>query len=640
MSEPILSSLPLWILLLPLFGFLLNGLAYPLAAKGMGRTHVGIAGGIATVVMFLSFILACMGFVALRSSNGPLVQPLYDWVAISDLKISLVLHLDRLSSLMTLIITGIGTLIHLYSIGYMSHEKGAARFFAYLNLFCFAMLLLVLSDNLLFVFFGWEGVGLCSYLLISYWYSEEANAVAARKAFLVNRVGDLGFVLAMCILYLNAGTLSFSALAQHMAPEAMGMLGIAAVLLFFAATGKSAQLPLYVWLPDAMAGPTPVSALIHAATMVTAGIYLFARMHFMFELFPNLMVLVAWTGALTALFAGTIALVQNDIKRVLAYSTVSQLGFMFLALGVGAYQTAVFHLMTHAFFKALLFLGAGSVIHGCDGEQDMRKMGGLASKLPLTHITMLAGSAAIIGLPVFSGFFSKDEILYEVLVQPRGGWLLFACGAVAAFLTAVYTVRLLVLTFWGQARQGLGGHESPFVMTLPLVILAVLATVGGFLGVPHAWTHALGLESMHSLSAWLSPVIPAAAMLEGPLSEGVVSFLAVALGVAGSIVSYLTFRRRFDLPLPGLRRLFEGKFFVDEIYGALFVKPLYRAGEWMARVLEVGFVQNFGGWLGSGSLWSGQRMRALQNGDLQAFALVLTAGLVAIIGILLVWAHV
>lgn len=642
MSEPILSSLPLWILLLPLLGFLVNGLAYPLAAKGLGHTHPAVAGGFATAVMVGSFVLSCLGFWQLSQHEQALLQPLYDWVALPDLTIGLALRLDRLSSIMTLIITGVGSLIHFYSIGYMSHEKGVARFFAYLNLFCFAMLLLVLSDNLLFVFFGWEGVGLCSYLLISYWYKEENNALAARKAFLVNRVGDLGFVLAMCILYLNYGTLNFAALATQMAPEVIGLLGLAAFLLFFAATGKSAQLPLYVWLPDAMAGPTPVSALIHAATMVTAGVYLFVRMHFMFDLFPVLMQLVAWTGALTALLAGTIALVQNDIKRVLAYSTVSQLGFMFLAIGVGAYHAAVFHLMTHAFFKALLFLGAGSVIHACEGEQDMRKMGGLRASLPITHATMLIGSAALMGLPLFSGFFSKDEILYETLVLARGGWLLFIVGALAALLTAIYTVRMLILTFWGSARGGIHAHESPFVMTLPLTLLAVLALVGGLFGIPHGWSHALGLENGHLLSHWLSPVVKAPVHVAGAgaLSEGAVSALAVLLAFVGAALAFALFRQRSDLPALGLGRLFEAKYFVDEIYTKVFVQPLYRLGEWLARVLERGLFQSMGSWMGSGSLWSGDRMRALQNGDLQAFTLILTAGLVAIVGILLMWTRI
>jgi NADH-quinone oxidoreductase subunit L len=642
MTEPVASSLPLWILLAPLFGFLFNGIAYPLAAKGMSRTHPGVAGGFAVLAMLVSFTLACVGFAQLQGGAPALTYKVYQWAEVADFSIGLDLRFDPLSAVMALIITGIGSLIHLYSIGYMAHEPGVARFFAYLNLFCSSMLLLVLSDNLLFLFFGWEGVGLCSYLLISYWYGENANADAARKAFLVNRVGDLGFVLAMCLLFSLLGTLSFSSMPGLIKPEMMGSLGIVALLLFFAATGKSAQLPLYVWLPDAMAGPTPVSALIHAATMVTAGIYLFARMHFLFDLAPAVMTLVAWTGALTAVLAGTIALAQHDIKKVLAYSTVSQLGFMFLAAGVGAYHAAIFHLMTHAFFKALLFLGAGSVIHACDGEQDLRKMGGLAKALPLTHATMLLGSAAIVGLPFFSGFFSKDEILYETLALARGGWLLFGLGLFAALLTSLYTIRLLSMAFWGQARAGLKGHESPLVMTLPLMVLAVLASLGGLLGIPQEMAETLGLGQGQLLSTWLSGVVPAAAHAgeHAPLSHGAVSFLAVGLSVLGLGFGYRVFRERFELPLGGLKTLLEGKYFVDEIYMALFVRPLYRLADLILKTIEIRFLQNIGYWMGVGSQWSGDRLRAAQNGDLQAFALMISVGLAVLVGFLIFWTRV
>ncbi len=636
MTTSTLSVLPLWILLLPLFGFLFNALAYPLAAGGTSKTHPGVAGSVASLFMGASFVLALLGYGKILGGADALHQPLYDWIHFGELKFSLALHLDPLSSMMTLIITGIGSLIHIYSIAYMSHEKGVSRFFAYLNLFCFAMLFLVLSDSLLGVFFGWEGVGLCSYLLISYWYSDEANVQAARKAFLANRVGDLGFVLAMALIYTQMGTLSFAELIAGVSGAAVApWLFGAAALLFFAATGKSAQLPLYVWLPDAMAGPTPVSALIHAATMVTAGVYLFVRMHVFFELAPALMSFVAWIGVVTALLGGTIALVQTDIKKLLAYSTVSQLGFMFIAVGVGAYQTAMFHLMTHAFFKALLFLGAGSVIHACDGEQDMRKMGGLAKALPWTHLFMLVGSAAIAGLPVFSGFFSKDEILYMTLAQGRGNFLLFGLACVAAFLTALYAIRLLTLTFWGPSHFKGHPHESPLLMTGPLFVLAVLATFGGFLGIPHEWAH-----DAHQLSLWLSPVVAVTGGHEAALSEALVSGFAVLISVIGLGLGYAIFRKNPDLKVLGLEKLWAAKYYLDEIYQAVLVRPLHALGALVERGLEQGFMFRLGDWMGTGVQWSGDRLRAIQNGDLQAFTLLLVTGLVLVLGILWTWAHI
>lgn len=643
MNLAVVSDLPFWILMLPLIGFLLNGVVIPLVSGGIGKTKPAISGGIATLAMAIAFVLSVMAFMTLGGEATALQTQGFNWIDFGNLSVTLNLKIDRLSSLMTLIITGIGTLIHFYSISYMSHEKGVARFFAYLNLFCFAMLLLVLSDNLLFLFFGWEGVGLCSYLLISYWYEEEANADAARKAFLVNRVGDLGFVLGMCMLYVQLGTLSFVEMAARISPAiSIGILGLAAICLFFAATGKSAQFPLYVWLPDAMAGPTPVSALIHAATMVTAGIYLFARMTFVFELTPELMTVVAYTGALTALLGGVLALAQTDIKKVLAYSTVSQLGFMFLALGVGAYQTAVFHLMTHAFFKALLFLGAGSVIHGCDGEQDMRKMGGLAKAMPITHITMLLGSAAIVGLPIFSGFFSKDEILYYALSAPRGSWLLFAAGLIAAFITGVYTIRMLTQTFWGKEKAGIHGHESSWVMTLPLIVLAVLATLGGLLGVPHEIGHWFGVEHSHLLSQWLAPVVPQVEIAHeaSPLPEIIVSAIAVAVAFFG-LIAGKTFLKDISFEKsPVLSRLFVGQHFMDTFYSSWIVAPLYWVSRRVVQAFESNVMNNIGGWIGVGSSWSGERLRLTQSGDIQLSMLSIMAGLAFVVGILIYWVAV
>lgn len=643
MNLAVASGLPFWILIIPLIGFFLNGVVIPLVSGGITKTKPMISGGIATLAMALSFVLAVIAFTSLSGESTALQYTGFKWIDFGNLSITLNLRIDRLSSLMTLIITGIGTLIHFYSISYMSHEKGVARFFAYLNLFCFAMLLLVLSDNLLFLFFGWEGVGLCSYLLISYWYEEEANADAARKAFLVNRIGDLGFVLGMCILYVQLGTLSFAEMIARISPTAsIGLLSLAALFLFFAATGKSAQFPLYVWLPDAMAGPTPVSALIHAATMVTAGVYLFARMSFVFELSPQLMTIVAYTGALTALLGGVLALAQTDIKKVLAYSTVSQLGFMFLALGVGAYQTAVFHLMTHAFFKALLFLGAGSVIHGCDGEQDMRRMGGLAKSMPITYITMLLGSAAIVGLPIFSGFFSKDEILYMALGATRGSWILFGAGLVAAFLTGVYTVRMLTQTFWGQAKAGIHGHESSWIMTLPLIVLALLATFGGFLGLPHEMGHWFGLEHSHLLSSWLAPVVQQVEVSAevAPLPEIIVSAMAVAIAILG-LVAGKTFLKNISFEAsPVLKRLFVGQHFMDTFYSSCIVAPLYWISRRLVQTFESNVMNNIGGWIGVGSNWSGERLRLTQSGDIQLSMLSIMAGLTFVVGILIFWVAV
>jgi NADH-quinone oxidoreductase subunit L len=454
------SVLPALILISPLIGFLINGVVLPLAYKGFAKTPAHTAGGVATSFIGFSFILALFAFAQLSGSTShepSLVINCFEWFNFGGLNIPFELRIDKLSGLLVLIITGVGTLIHLYSISYMHDEECVGRYFSYLNLFCFNMLLLVMGNNLPLLFFGWEGVGLCSYLLIGFWYTETEKANAGKKAFIVNRIGDLGFLIGMFLLFRELGTLTLPEISLMLKnPEVvtriMPSVTLICLSLFVGATGKSAQMPLYVWLPDAMSGPTPVSALIHAATMVTAGVYMIARLNPLFELSPVALSVVAHVGALTALFAGTIAIAQTDIKKVLAYSTVSQLGFMFLACGVGAYQTAVFHLMTHAFFKALLFLGSGSVIHACSGEQDMTKMGALKKHLPHTHFTMLIGSLAISGIPFFSGFFSKDEILYSTIALPGGVSYLFFIGVLTAILTAFYTGRMMSLTFYGQKR--------------------------------------------------------------------------------------------------------------------------------------------------------------------------------------------
>ncbi|HSL71632.1 MAG TPA: NADH-quinone oxidoreductase subunit L, partial [Longimicrobiales bacterium] len=496
----------LWAIpLLPLLGFALNGVA---AFRAPGRKLIPTIVG--PGVIGLAFLIAVINFAGLRGAelHEPIVQEYWSWLPVGTLQVAAALQLDQLSMLMTLIVTGVGFLIHMFSIGYMHEDAGYARYFAYLNLFVFFMLVLVLGANYPVMFVGWEGVGLCSYLLIGFWFKDREKADAGKKAFIVNRIGDFGFLIAMFLLFSNLGTLDFVDVFAA-APGAFAYGGAVAtaitLFLFLGATGKSAQIPLYVWLPDAMAGPTPVSALIHAATMVTAGVYMVARSSVLFALAPVSMIVVAGIGALTALFAATIALAQYDIKKVLAYSTVSQLGYMFIGVGVGAYTAGMFHLMTHAFFKALLFLGSGSVIHAMHhalhhthkdwDAQDMRNMGGLRKYLPVTWITMWIGTLAIAGVWPFAGFFSKDEIIWQTAarsVGPFAGWftVFWVMALAAAMLTAFYMTRLMIMTFHGGNRTGDAEaqhlHESPWVMSVPLIVLALLSVVGGWINVPHA----------------------------------------------------------------------------------------------------------------------------------------------------------
>ncbi|HJZ97476.1 MAG TPA: NADH-quinone oxidoreductase subunit L, partial [Candidatus Solibacter sp.] len=504
--------------------------------------------------------------------------------------------LDPLSGVMILVVTGVGFLIHVYSTGYMAHDNGYHRFFGYLNLFVFFMLMLVLANNYVLLFVGWEGVGLCSYLLIGFYFQKQSAGDAGKKAFVVNRVGDAGFVIGMLLLMSLLGTLKFTAVNEalaHYSKEVtgFGILSLASLCLFFGATGKSAQFPLYVWLPDAMEGPTPVSALIHAATMVTAGVYMLARSNALFQLTPATSTIVAVVGAFTAILAASIALVQNDIKRVLAYSTVSQLGYMFLAAGVGAYWVAVFHVFTHAFFKALLFLGSGSVIHAMSGEQDMRYMGGLKDKIPITYRTMWIGSVAIAGIPGLAGFFSKDEILWQAFSSPLGSNLLYIVGLTTAAMTAFYMWRLMYMTFYGESRVkpdvAAHVHESPLVMTLPLMVLAAGSVLVGWLGTPKVW----GLPGFfHTFETWLAPVFGEAA-IEGPAEkagEGPMELLlmaiSIAIAVAGIQLARHLYCRKPEIP----SRIYErckpihttlyNKWYIDEIYDAIFVEGLCKKG--------------------------------------------------------------
>jgi NADH-quinone oxidoreductase subunit L len=645
------SNLPLLILILPLIGFLMNGVVYPLKLKGFAKTDPNTAGATATFFIGLSFVLACVAFGKLLGGgeNPSLNIVCFEWFNFGGLNIPFELKIDKLSGTLVMIITGIGTLIHMYSTSYMHDEECVGRYFAYLNLFCFNMLLLVMGANLPLLFFGWEGVGLCSYLLIGFWYTDTEKANAGKKAFVVNRIGDLGFLIGMFLLFRELGTLNMGEInAMLTNPEIvtriMPSVSLICFSLFVGATGKSAQMPLYVWLPDAMAGPTPVSALIHAATMVTAGVYMIARLNPLFELSPLVLSVIAHVGAITALFAGSIAIAQTDIKKVLAYSTVSQLGFMFLACGVGAYQTAVFHLMTHAFFKALLFLGSGSVIHACSGEQDMTKMGGLKKYLPHTHLTMLIGSLAISGIPFFSGFFSKDEILYSSIALPGGVSYLFVIGVLTAMLTAFYTGRMMSLTFYGQEKMSEEVHhhlhESPFLMTFPLYVLAVLAALGGFLGVPHLLGDYIG-HMPHFLSHWLAPVVPAKHLplvgVKLPLHEGVVmagsSVIAICSYFAGvAVFKKITFISDAFGGLSGLQKLLNNKYYVDEIYGVLIVNPLKKISNFAGGIVDKYVVDGAVNGLGRGVKAVGSTLRAVQTGDIQTYGLLMLGGvLVAIL---------
>lgn len=648
--ETTYSVLPLLILISPLIGFAINGVLLPLKYKGFAKTSADVAGGFATFFILFSFLMALIAFNKLGGlgvENPSLTSYCFEWFNFGGLKIPFELRMDKLSGLLVLIITGVGTLIHLYSISYMHEEECVGRYFSYLNLFCFNMLLLVLGNNLPLLFFGWEGVGLCSYLLIGFWYTETEKANAGKKAFIVNRVGDLGFLVGMFLLFRELGTLTLPEISQLLADPAvveriMPSVTLICLSLFVGATGKSAQMPLYVWLPDAMSGPTPVSALIHAATMVTAGVYMIARLNGLFTLSPVALSVIAHVGAITALFAGSIAVAQTDIKKVLAYSTVSQLGFMFLACGVGAYQTAVFHLMTHAFFKALLFLGSGSVIHACSGEQDMTKMGNLKKYLPHTHITMLIGSLAISGIPFFSGFFSKDEILYSTIALPGGVSYLFVIGVLTACLTAFYTGRMMSLTFYGTERLSHDVkhhlHESPGLMTFPLYALATLAALGGFLGVPHLLGNYMG-HLPHVLSKWLAPVVPAIELpmvgVKLPLHEGFVMFASSAFAIGFYLLGVTLFKKVMFISdifpgISGFQKVLSNKYYVDELYELTIINPIKKISAFSSNIIDRLFVDGAVNGLGRGIKRVASELRVLQTGDLQSYGILMLFGVLLV----------
>ncbi len=623
------------LVLLPLAGFLINGLF----GKRLPKIAVG---SIATIVVFASFCIALSLFSQFDANSQPVIVRAFEWFRVNGVQVNFSFQVDQLSLMMTMIITGIGSLIHLYSIGYMSHDKGFYKFFAYLNLFIFSMLLLVLGSNYLILFIGWEGVGLCSYLLIGFWYTNKEYGAAARKAFIMNRIGDLGMIMGILMIAYQTNAVDFLSVAQNASKFELDspVIIFITISLFIGAVGKSAQVPLFTWLPDAMAGPTPVSALIHAATMVTAGIYLVVRSNFLFSLAPSTMEVILFVGLLTALVAAFIGLRQNDIKKVLAYSTVSQLGFMFVALGVGAYTTAMFHLMTHAFFKALLFLGSGSVIHAMSGEQDMRFMGGLKAKIPVTHITFLIGTLAISGFPFLSGMISKDEILTSVYGNNPLLWVVLF---VVATLTAIYMFRAYYLTFHGEFRgteeQKHHLHESPKSMTIPLIVLAVLSIIGGFINLPHF----IGHGEYAFLGRWLSNIYVYDTEL--PTVEFGTEMILLSLTILMFFTVWFVVRniyvKKKKMALPdekytGWERISNKKLYLDELNNAIIVRFIEGLGVG-GNMFDKGVLNKFVDFIGSGAEDSGKAAKRLQNGNVENYVLImsLAIGIILIVNFLL-----
>lgn len=631
------------LLLSPFIGFLLNGVRFR-------SDNANLAGGIATAAVFISFICSVLLFVQLTGlppDQRSLTAGFFNWIQVDKLTINASFVVDQISAIMILIITGVGSLIHLFSIGYMHHDKGATKYFAYLNLFIFNMLILVLGDSLVTMFVGWEGVGLCSYLLIGFWFSDSAKAAAGMKAFITNRIGDAAFIIGMFILFMTFGTLNIhelNSLAPSVAEASwLGAVTLATLMLFIGATGKSAQIPLYVWLPDAMAGPTPVSALIHAATMVTAGVYMIVRLNPIFIMAPNTMMVIASVGAATAVLAATIGLTQYDIKKVLAYSTVSQLGYMFLAVGVGAFGAGMFHLMTHAFFKALMFLGSGSVIHGMHEEQDIRKMGGLKKYMPITHFTFLMGWLAIIGMPPFAGFFSKDEILWQAYASPRGHILLWVAGAIGATLTAFYMTRLMALTFWGESRfsKHVHPHESGSLMTIPLIVLAVLSVIGGWVGIPHVIGETLG-HIPNYWEHWLEPMIRTLPAPEHtPAEEWALMGVSVSLASISALVAFIMYLKKEGAPEKAARafgpvyNLVNNKYFVDELYFRTIINPLVDASKKLWYYVDVNIIDKATYKISDLVKGAGSLAKSVQNGNMQQYAMYVVLGVVVTLSYML-----
>ncbi len=613
--------------LFPLLGFLINGFF----GKKISKNLSGI---IASAAVFASFAISVLIFIDLEEHKEVTshIVPLFSWINSETLKIPFEFLVDPLSSWFLLIITGIGFLIHIYSMGYMHDDEGFSRFFTYLNLFIFFMLLLVLGNNYLIMFVGWEGVGLCSYLLIGFWFKNTAYNNAAKKAFIMNRVGDLGFLMGIILIFVTFGSISYDQVFSIASSGNHATVTIIALLLFIGAMGKSAQLPLYTWLPDAMAGPTPVSALIHAATMVTAGIYMIVRSNVFYSMSDEASHIVAIVGVATALFAATIGLFQNDIKKVLAYSTVSQLGLMFLGLGVGAYSSSVFHVTTHAFFKALLFLGAGSVIHAMGGEQDMRKMGGLWKHLPITGKVMAIGTLAISGFPLFSGFFSKDEILAHTYEHSKALWFF---GMITSILTAFYMFRLLFLTFFGNFRgtheQEHHLHESPKSMTFPLIVLAILSIAGGVLGLPEFWGMTNWMH--HHLDSIIVHKNPSVLNHE---KEWILMGLATAAALATIFFAYMVYMKNRILPeandskLTGIKKLIYNKYYIDEIYEALIRKPLDALSE-VFKYIDTKVIDSVVDGVGTTVTGMSSLVRKVQTGHIGFYIFGMVLGIIAIL---------
>lgn len=651
----------------PLIGFIVNGLF----GRGASKNFIS---WIACLALFCSFCVSAAifyQFLHLPPTSRVFEINLFDWIVSGDLSTSIGFRIDALSIIMCLVVSGVGFLIHVYSAGYMHDDPGFRRYFTYLNLFVFMMLILVTANNILLMFVGWEGVGLCSYLLIGFWYKKDSASDAGKKAFIVNRIGDFGFLLGVFLLVSTLAangiwTLNFGELQKHAGLLNTSVATLITLLFFVGATGKSAQLPLYVWLPDAMEGPTPVSSLIHAATMVTAGVYMIARLNFLYSMAPITMFVVALVGVLTAIFAASIGFAQYDIKRVLAYSTVSQLGFMFVGVGVGAYAAGIFHLMTHAFFKGLLFLGAGSVMHAMSGELDMRKMGGLAKKIPITYGTFLVACIAIAGIPPFSGFFSKDEILWKAFSAGGPNLIVWVIGSITAGMTAFYMFRLLFVTFHGECRASEEVkhhiHESPKVMTVPLMVLALLSIVGGWVGIPHL------LGGGNHIERWMEPVFGhgthgAATSAHGGggfdfslitnafASEGVahgsegsiemaLMILAVIIGLLGIFIAYLLYIRFPGLPglfvrkFHGLFVLVNNKYWVDEIYYGIFVRGLFGIGQICKRFVDEILIDGTVNGIAYVLQGTGSMIRLLQSGRVQGYAFGMVVGAVVVLGYL------
>ena len=620
----------IWLIpVIPLMGAVINGI--------FGRWIKERAGIIANLTVFSSFVLSVIAFT--RVLQGEIFNGNYfSWIKAGSFEATFGLQVDQLSIVMMLVVTGVGFLIHLYSIGYMHGDPGVARYFSYLNLFIFSMLMLVMGNNLLLLYLGWEGVGLCSYLLIGFWYEKESAAKAGFKAFITNRVGDFGFALGIMLIFTTLGTINYSEIfSQTDKLVSAGVLTASALLLFLGATGKSAQFPLYIWLPDAMEGPTPVSALIHAATMVTAGVYMVARFNPLFSLSPETMLVVVIIGTFTALFAATMALVNKDIKRVLAYSTISQLGYMFIGVGVGAYAAGIFHLMTHAFFKALLFLGAGSVMHALANETNIDKMGALYPKIKTTAITFIVAWLAISGLPPFSGFFSKDEILAKAFAYSPWVW---GFGVVGALLTAFYMSRLVFLTFFGKSRVSHEVehhiHESPRVMTIPLMLLAILALIGGWVGIPQI------LGGSNHFEHFLAPVFAQAQShlhFSHPshATEYLLMGMSVLAALAGISIAYLMYIKESIDPLKlgqrfaGVYRLLYNKYYVDEILNSLIYQPLWQASLWLWKFVDNVIIDGFVNLAGKLMLLLSFFTRRIQSGYVQNYAAFIILGAIVIL---------